>query len=295
MSHEHRGALVQLGLSAAEAQVYLALLRNASQSASTLARTTGLSRSRVYQTLSSLGDKGLVESGAGYGSKFAIPAPEEALPALIDRERETLAERKNLAERTGQQLATLVEPVESAPQELVQILRHPKVVADRYERLQLEAEEQINQFVKGPFYLHDDNPAEAKALRRGVRIRVIYERAALEDPEIKPYLEHWLALGEEARIYDDELPHKLAIFDCQKILMPLITPDGLGTTLFIRHPQLAKSLGMFFESLWEKSEPLSRSDGNGKRPARSLRTSKQRRPPLTPANRAGNGRTARRG
>src|SRR2546428_2411092 len=147
MSHEDRGELVELGLSPTEAQIYLALVQNASISASALAGATGLSRSRVYQTLCSLTDKGLVESGAGYGSKFAVVPPAQALPALVRREEESLAERKNVANRLGQRLAALAEPIEPAPEELVQVIRSPRAVAERFERLVLEAERGIGKFV----------------------------------------------------------------------------------------------------------------------------------------------------
>src|SRR5438876_8615585 len=160
MSHENRGELVELGLSPTEAQVYLALLQNASLSASALAGATELSRSRVYQTLCSLTDKGLVESGVGYGSKFAIVPPERALPGLIDREQEALAQRKQLAGQLGQRLAALAEPVEAGSDELVQVIRSPRAVAERFDRLQLEAERLIEVFCKPPFFVGRGNPAE---------------------------------------------------------------------------------------------------------------------------------------
>ena len=98
-------------------------------------------------------------------------------------------------------------------------------------------------------------------MRRGVRIRSVYEQSALDDPALEPYLSKWIAAGEEARFYDGELSHKLAVFDRQSVLMPLVAPSGQGSTLFIRHPQLAMSLGMLFDSFWErgKSFPASRA------------------------------------
>ena len=74
---------------------------------------------------------------------------------------------------------------------------------------------------------------------------------------MKPYLADWLAMGEEARIYDGELPHKLAIFDSQVVLVPLIRAGEQTRTLVIRHAQLARSLSMLFQFLWERSEPFS--------------------------------------
>lgn len=256
MSHENRGQLVELGLSPTEAQIYLALLQNSAISASALAGATGLSRSRVYQTLCSLTDKGLVESGAGYGTKFTVVPPEQALTGLVQREEESLIQRKEVASRLGQRLAASVEPIEPAPEELIQVLRNPRAVAERFDRLQLEAERQIDSFIKAPFFCRPSNPAQEKAQKRGVHVRSLYERAVLDDPSVKPFLDRWVAAGEEARVYNGELPHKLAIFDKQIVLMPLIMPADQTRTVLIRHPQLAQSLSMFFEFLWKDAEPV---------------------------------------
>ena len=246
-----------MGLSPTEAQIYLALLQNPSISASALAGATDLSRSRVYQTLCSLTDKGLVESGAGYGSKFAVIPPAQALPALVRREEESLAERKDVASRLGQRLAALAEPIESAPEELVQVIRNPRAVAERFERLMLEAEREIETFVKGPILTpHRGNSAQKKAQRRGVRVRALYERSLIEDPAVKPYLEEWVIGGEAARVYDGELPHKLVIFDRKVVLMPLVMLGEQTKTLLIRHPQLAQSLSLAFQFVWDRAEPL---------------------------------------
>src|SRR6266496_1959779 len=48
-------------------------------------------------------------------------------------------------------------------------------------------------------------------------------------------------------------------FDRQSVLMPLVAPSGQGGTLFIRHPQVAMSLGMLFDSFWERGKPFPAS------------------------------------
>src|SRR3989442_1500701 len=151
MKHENRAELVELGLSPTEAQIYLALLQGAALSASAIATATGLSRTAVYQILCNLSDKGLIESGAGYGTKFAVISPERALRGLIAREEEVLA-------------------------------------------------------------------------------------------------------------YDGDLPHKLAIFDSEIVLMPLIRPNEQTKTVLIRHPQLAQSLTVTFNHFWEQSQPIASTE-----------------------------------
>jgi sugar-specific transcriptional regulator TrmB len=248
--------LQNLGLSTAEAQVYITLLNHGSLGAAAVAQHTAIQRSNVYAVLSSLAEKGLIEAGTGYGSKFTAQLPDEALRALMIRERETLAHHQRLADELAPRMAPFANASEAAPEELIQVLRNSNVVAERFERLEAEAKRQIDIFTKPPFFGGRGNPTLAKALRRGVKARSLYESAALEDPGVKPYFSGWITAGEEARIYDGELPHKLAIFDFQVVLMPLIKPGEQTKTLLIRHPQLAQSLSLAFQYIWDHSEPV---------------------------------------
>jgi sugar-specific transcriptional regulator TrmB len=257
MHNDPEVELEELGLLPAEAQIYLALIRNGALGASAIASVTKTPRSSVYPTLTALIDKGLVEGGAGYGSRFSAVRAELALPTLIRREKEELLHRESVAKKLTEHLSSLVEPVEAGPEELIEVIRSPRGVAERFERLELEAERQIDIFSKAPYFSRTGNPTLAKALRRGVRARSLYERTGLEDPGVKPYFAGWITAGEEARIYDGELPHKLAIFDSQIVLMPLIRPGEQTKTLLIRHPQLAQSLSLAFEHLWERSQPIA--------------------------------------
>jgi sugar-specific transcriptional regulator TrmB len=260
MLHEQQAELEKLGLSGPEAQIYLTLLRNQPPlGASALAASTGISRSNVYLALNVLVDMGLIEAEAGYGSRFSAVSPDQALPALVARKSNELQECKRRAAELVRQLESLTIPAENTA-EVIQILRDPRVITERFERLQFEAERQIEVCVKAPFFMGPvANTAQEKTLRRGVRGRGLYEHAVLDAPEVRPYLEKWVAMGEEARIYDGELPHKLALFDRQSVLLPLFMPGDRVRTLFIRHQPLATSLGMLFDSLWEHAEPITAS------------------------------------
>jgi len=93
MNNDPEVELEELGLLPAEAQIYLALIRNGPLGASAIANVTKVPRSSVYPTLNALIDKGLVEGGAGYGSRFTAVRAELALPTLIRREKEELSHR----------------------------------------------------------------------------------------------------------------------------------------------------------------------------------------------------------
>jgi sugar-specific transcriptional regulator TrmB len=263
--------LEQLGLSTAEAQIYTTLLSNGSLGASAISDLTGLQRTNVYPVLWSLADKGVIEGGAGYGSKFTAVPPNKALSSLVAREREAQVLRERLAGQLADRMASAVNSNGAVPDQLIEVIRHPKVIAERFDRLQLEATRQIDSLIKAPFFCQPSNPAQATAQKRGVRVRSLYEQAVLDDESVGPHLSKWIAAGEEARVYDGELPHKLAIFDSQVVLMPLMLAGEQTRALLIRHPQLAQNLSLAFEFLWQRADPIFPTGGKkNSRPAKRV-------------------------
>lgn len=257
MDYAERTRLEQLGLSAAEAGIYLTLLRNGPLGASAIAAATDIQRTSVYPALSSLADKGLIEEGAGHRGRFSPLPPQTALPALIARQEESLLRRRALAQDLAETLEATAETNEVGADDFVQVLRDPRAGVDRFTRLELEAEESMDIFTKPPFFNRNENAPQLKAMNRGVRVRSIYERAAVDDPAVKPHLHKWLGGGEEGRIYDGVLPHKMAIFDSKVVLMPMIMPADQTRILIIRNAELAQSFSLAFQHVWERSEPLS--------------------------------------
>jgi sugar-specific transcriptional regulator TrmB len=263
MHDEHQAKLEELGLSTVEAQTYLALLRNGGNlGARAVADAAGFTRTNAYPILDALIEKGLVEAEVGYGGRFSVVPPGRAFRCLIARKRDELSQCKRIAGDLVKQLGSLAKAVgNNGEVEQIQVLRDRRVFGERFERLQDEAKELIEVFIKSPILNpRYSNPRQEKAIRRGVRVRGLYERAIVNAPEIQPYLSKWIAGGESARVYDGQLPHKLSIFDRQSILIPLVPPTGqVGRILFayIRHPQLAASLGMLFDFLWQRAKPIA--------------------------------------
>src|SRR5260370_4100268 len=163
MNSPHRLQLEQLGLSPAEAQVYLALLRHGPLVAAAIAKETGIPRTGVYPTLGSLADKGLIEGGVAQGSKFAAVAPEEALPALIVREEQMLSEHRLIANELAETLAPLAADTQTALDDTVEVVRDPHVIVERHQRSQTETKRSIEAFVKAPILGGRGNPAQKKA------------------------------------------------------------------------------------------------------------------------------------
>ena len=167
--------LEELGLNSAEAAAYFALVENGGLTARQIAERAGVARSSVYPMLASLADKGLIESGAGRGATYHAISPERGLALLIDRERENLARRVGIAEQLAADLSDLHDRSAASADEIVEVLRDRRVIAERYDRLQLEAQSDIDTIVKAPMIvtLHG-NPAAETALEQGIRTRGLY-------------------------------------------------------------------------------------------------------------------------
>lgn len=256
--------LEDLGLTPTEAAAYLALLRLGRLGARDLAEATGTKRSSIYPVLRTLQERGLVEGGTGYGSRFDAVAPERALPGLVDHERVEIAEALSRKEAAAKEVAARLAELhaskeESTTAELAEVIRNPRAVTERFARLQLEAKESIEMFVKAPFVATSGNPEEMTALSRGVRVRSLYEEAILDDDAVRPHLQRWLSRGEEARVLRGELPFKLALIDRTFALMPLDTPHSYRevTSLLVRNTGLGGGLALLFDWFWSRATDVS--------------------------------------
>jgi sugar-specific transcriptional regulator TrmB len=261
--NDHQAKLEKWGLDPLEAQVYLALVRNAqSVGASAIATTAGIPRPSVYPVLKSLVEKGMVENGEGYGSQFAALPPDEALPRLIAAEKENLLERELLTGELIKEFALVSRRPDNSETRLVEVIRDPRVCATRLQKLQQEAESEVNALVKAPLILKSmirrANPGETESLRRGIRHRAIYESAVLDHEGVAPHLADWIKAGEEARKFNGDLPFKLALFDTKIAWVPLETNARRHpvVSVLIRHPALGRALRLLFDYLWKESEPI---------------------------------------
>lgn len=246
--------LEELGLTKTEARIYLCLLEQSPLAAGTIADLTGTSRSSVYLILRSLVDKGLVDAGAGYSSRFQPSAPDVALTGLLERDREELRERERSVQTALPDLMQRFATSAGGDGELVEILRTPKIVGDRFDRLHAAAEHTIDIVVRRPVQVGGSNQPELDALARGVRARAIYDHGLMHHPAVAENIGAWVAAGEEARVFHGDLPMKWAVFDGHTVLMPLFAP-GLGgvVALIVRSRELAGALGLLFDTLWTAS------------------------------------------
>ncbi len=250
--------LLELGLTAAEARAYVALLRHPLLSAAEVAANAELVRPKVYEALRLLEERGFCRAVAGEPvTRFRAVAPEQALPGWIAHREQERALMQDRDDRIASDLLTLLpEPagLEAAGdldeyfEAIVGRVRTTEALAGMFAR----AEHSVANMTQPPFLQPRSrwNVAETDALRRGVSVQALFTPPAIED-------EHrWAPIveaGGEVRVAP-VIPMKLLIRDGAEAMVSLRDPasgEQAPNSIVIRHPDLVKPLQEMFEKAWE--------------------------------------------
>lgn len=254
------GELVNLGLTQYEARAYLALTGRDDGTPAEIARIGQIPRPRAYDVLASLAERGIVTAVSKVPSlRYRAKPPQvvfETLLAVRQRDLDHLASR---SQRLAQELQARFDNGQDrdAPLDYVEVLRDKAHTLERIARLWDGARDEVLAIVRPP-YIAPPDPDEA-TVSPARRNRAIYERSLLEDPRLALLLQAYARLGEEIRIGDD-LPLKMTVIDRQTVAFNMPDPvadDSSVTTIVVHHRDLAATLEIAFETLWQKAQPLS--------------------------------------
>jgi sugar-specific transcriptional regulator TrmB len=257
--------LTGLGLNAYESGVYLALLARSGQSSTEVATRSKVPRQRIYDVLRSLEAKGLVASRDTNPRTFFPIDPAAALGALSAHRAAELERERERTERLAQDLAAKLVPLflagksENDPLQYVEALGDPARIATRANELAAAATRHVNSLIARPMILsHEQNSRFLNVpLERGVRYRALYETSALDDPELRGWMDELGAKGQEIRTVST-IPVKLQAFDDEVALLSMQDPVGGApsfTALAIRHRGAVALLNLAFERLWDEGTP----------------------------------------
>jgi DNA-binding CsgD family transcriptional regulator len=246
-----------LGVEPRVERVYRALLGRPGTTTAALAAALQVPEAEVDEGLVTLVGTGLALRSADL--TFVAAPPTVALGALITERRDGL----RLAE---QALASLAEEHRAAVaglsvDALIEVVTGVDPIRHRYLQVQQAATTQLRMFVTAPFVAvpPSENTAETAAAERGVRIRVVIERAVLEGLESLGEVVDSLQHGLELRVVD-QLPLKLVLADADLALVPLaVAPAGEPGAVLLQRSGLLAALDALFESVWRGGHPLTLS------------------------------------
>ncbi|MFC1412580.1 TrmB family transcriptional regulator [Streptacidiphilus sp. N1-12] len=256
--------LEELGLTNYEARVYLALIRRDVFTAAEVAREAQVPRQRVYDVLEGLTRRQLAVLHPGKVAGYSAVAPEIAVDRLMEQQRRSLGRLERLSDELARELLPTWDSgrTHTDPLDYVEVLRDAADISDRFDRIQNEAERELLSFSRPPWVTPSENLAGLEASARlhaaGRAVRSLYSRDVLDDPVMLEVVRRFGEVGEEIRIADS-LPLKLIVADGSTVLCDMPDPvarAGATTSLVIRHPSLAETLRMAFQSIWEQSPTL---------------------------------------
>lgn len=250
-----------LGVQPQDEVLYRLLLGLPSASCRQLADAAGLTVTQTSEILTRLAEFGLV-TPLSTGDFTAAP-PAMALGSLISEQRAAL--------RTAElALATFAEAHRAAAAgrsiaEVIEVVTGPDAIRQRFLQVQHAARDQVRTFVTAHSVAAQpgETTAEHAGVARGVRYRVIVERAMLAEPGVLDETVISLRGGSVVRVADT-LPIKLVLADTDLALVALTTThEGEPGAVLLQHSGLLVALDALFELVWQRSHPLELDQWDG--------------------------------
>ncbi|MFI0087071.1 helix-turn-helix domain-containing protein [Streptomyces bobili] len=244
-----------IGLDERHESAYRALVSVGAADVPDLARRLALAEQDTERALRRLERHGLAAQSSGRPGRWVAAPPGVALGALLTRQRHELEQ----AELTATLLAEEYRAAAAEPSvhDLVEVVTGAAAVSQRFLQIQLGATDEVCALVTGtPVAVTGvDNDAEEQAAARGVRYRVVLERAVLEQPDGVTELTAALGRDEQVRVVD-EVPTKLVVADGSLALVPLTVRSAEPAALVVHASGLLELLSGLFESVWRQALPL---------------------------------------
>ncbi|MFD5461579.1 helix-turn-helix transcriptional regulator [Kitasatospora sp. NPDC127059] len=250
-------ALAVLGVDKLEESVYRLVLRSPGIGLPAISLGCGLDQDSAGAAVARLLELGLLTAPDGR-SAFTGVDPRAAVEGLARRRLDGLQEEIRQVVSTRHLVDRLLEDQRTgqrAPaRDLQQVEGIDQVVACVDELSFFAREERLTTH-PGPIIaaaLDSVRSSDLKYLRRGLRMRTILHRSALDRRRINRFAAELAEQGAQVRGTADPL-ERMVIFDRRTALVATHPHDITRGALIIRHPGLLSHLLSLFEHHWERS------------------------------------------
>ena len=266
-------SLAELGLTADEERVYRALLAEGWTDIPTLAAATTLPETHLQNCLDALVERSLI---AIAGQDVQIPDPRVALGNLLERVEDEVMARYRRLSAMRSDIALMHAAAAPTPRPQVgDIERIEGLEAVRVQLAELAFFARTSVMAVHPggpqsaASIEASRPLDRRAVRRGMRVRVIHDRRVLGDELNRAYLHELTTLGVQARVADT-VPERVVIFDESVAVVPAVPGKSGAGALVVRHPGLVVGLVDLFERAWIAAEDISWDPGVDAAPAADM-------------------------
>ncbi|WP_181446673.1 helix-turn-helix transcriptional regulator [Streptomyces sp. NTH33] len=261
-----------LGVSEGEEKMYRHFLRNPDTSTDSIHLLVHTDPGTAKEQLDRLRELGLLrETGP---DRWAATDPEAAVGRLMDMRLHDLHQELRKVTRSRHLVDSLLaERTPEAPVPLgVEQLTGLDQIRSRIDDLAFFAREEILSVepyeALSPENIEHARPLDMRCLRRGVRIRSIVLRAALEHPPTFAYLGELASHGARIRVTDD-ISERILVYDRRTAVVPVNPDDTACGALLAREEGLISTIIALFERIWSQAEDLPSTSGDEELPALS--------------------------
>jgi sugar-specific transcriptional regulator TrmB len=245
------------GLDQAQETVYLTLLDHPSATLDWLyLHHSAMDPARIDEALNTLEEAGLVAGRHQSPVRYVAAPPDVALLGW-------LRHRTNALQEAHAVLGTLVNRYQDVPRHAdpasVVDIAYGRQALTQWEKGVRAARHEICVFERPPYGGPTGrmDPAEAEKLESGVKIRLIYDQAAIQSRADLGDIREGIDAGEEARVVGD-LPLRMLVVDRERAYLPVerghLIQDGL---LIVQPSALVAALSALFEEVWQRALPLN--------------------------------------
>jgi sugar-specific transcriptional regulator TrmB len=252
MSEIDLETLKEAGLTGYEAKSYIELLRYGTMQGSKVAEKSDVPKTRVYDALKSLSDKGLASKIQERPMKFSPVEPEKGLKPLYERKKNRIEH----FEKEAMESLNNIEPIgeQSAVQRNVDVfLGQRNMFSQVFERIE-DARDEITALIIGRVPSKKYKIRLRELAERGVKIRLMITQY---DSEIK---EEYESLTEIAsiRYYDSKPDYAILVKDKETAMINVLDPekDDDRISIFFEAEGLSEALSSYLNNIWAEAVPL---------------------------------------
>ncbi|MFJ3821850.1 helix-turn-helix transcriptional regulator [Streptomyces nodosus] len=247
--------LAAIGLDDTHESAYRALVAVGAAEVPDLARRLALGEYDTERALRRLERHGLAAQSSARPGRWVAAPPGVALGALLTQRRHELEQAELAAALLSEEYRAAAS--EPAVHDLIEVVIGAAAVSQRFLQLQLGATEEVCALVTGaPVAVSGtENDAEEQAAGRGVRYRVVVERAVLDQPTGITEVTAAITRDERVRVVDT-VPTKLVVADRSLAMVPLTSHTAEPAALVVHASGLLELLCGLFESVWREALPL---------------------------------------
>lgn len=247
-------ALKEIGLNEYEIKAYTALIKYGTQAGKDVAKHSGVPPTRVFDTLKSLADKGLVSIIREKPMLFKPIEPEDGVKNLFERRIESLKSVEKEAISSLKEIEKKTAEKPKIEEKITVLLGFQKMYEQAIRKME-KAEKQILIFSVGEEIPYSMKTAIKKAVKKVSDVRFIATKC---DESNMHVLKEFETFGWKMKHYPSTGEYTFFVVDKKIAMINVRDPEHTNDriSVFFEVPGLANSLSEFFEVMWAKAKPI---------------------------------------